>query len=154
MRRTLSYESRRMDLLAQDERQRTDGRRIRNIMPINTLTTVYEDGGPKTKLFIETLLNDEFIHDRDRVFLLFHSPCHENAFSRGLRVQRWHQKPDTVMVFLDDMAQKLNSGEQYNHDEPFELAFVHVHVHVHVAGSRGSEKPSNKRPGYESTVQF
>ena len=37
-----------MDLLAQDARHRTDGRRIRNISHTNAVTAVYEDGGTPT----------------------------------------------------------------------------------------------------------
>ena len=37
---------------------------------------------------VERLLDDSAIHDSDRVFLWFHSPCYDNSFSRGLRVQR------------------------------------------------------------------
>ena len=60
---------------------------------------------------IETLLDDATIHDRDCVFLRFHSPRYDNSFSRGLRVSRWHQEPDTVTAFLPDLAQKLNSED-------------------------------------------
>ena len=37
---------REMDLLAKDARQRTEGRNIQNVNHTNTVTTVYEDGGP------------------------------------------------------------------------------------------------------------
>ena len=83
---------------------------------------------------IETLLDNATIHDRDRDRdRVFHSPRYDNSFSRGLRVSRWRQEPDTVTAFLDDLAQKLNSGEEYDPDEPFELEFVHVQ-----AGPQGS----------------
>ena len=98
---------------------------------------------------IEFLLNDVTIHDRDSVFLRFHSPRYDNSFSRGLRVSRWRQKPDTVTAFLDDVAQKLNSGEEYDPDEPFELEFVHAQ-----AGPQESDHFKNKRPGHNSSVQF
>ena len=94
---------------------------------------------------IETLLDDATIHDRDRVYPPFHSPGYDNSFSRGLRVSRWRQEPDTVTAFLDDLAQKLISGEEYDPDEPFELEFVHVQ-----AGRQGSGVSKNKRPGVES----
>ena len=48
-----------------------------------------------------------------------------------------------MTAFLDDLAQKLNSGEEYDRDEPFELEFVHVQ-----AGPQGSGKQKNKRPRY------
>ena len=98
---------------------------------------------------IETLLDDATIHDRDRVFLRFHSPRYDNSFSRGLRVSRWRQEPDTVTAFLDDLAQKLSSGEEYDPDEPFDLEFGHVQ-----AGPQGSVVSKNKRPGYESSASF
>ena len=88
---------------------------------------------------IETLLDDATIHDRDRVFLPFHSPGYDNSFSRGLRVSRWRQEPDTVTAFLDDLAQKLISGEEFDPDEPFELEFVHVQ-----AGPQGSGVSKNR----------
>ena len=98
---------------------------------------------------IETLLDDAAIHNRDRVFLRFHSPRYDNSFSRGLHFSRWRQEPDTVTAFVDYLAQKLNSGEEYDPDEPFELEFVHVQ-----AGPQGSGKQKNKRPGYESSANF
>ena len=98
---------------------------------------------------IESLLDDATIHDRDRVFLHFHSPRYDNSFSRGLRVSRWRQEPDTVTAFLNDLAQKLNSGEEYHPDEPFELEFIHVQ-----AGPQGRGVSKNKRPGYESLAHF
>ena len=36
---------RQMDLLAQDARERTNGRQISGITHTNTITTVYKDGG-------------------------------------------------------------------------------------------------------------
>ena len=95
------------------------------------------------------MLDDATIHDRDRVFLRFHSPRYDNSFSRGLHVSRWRQEPDPLTSFLDDLAQKLNSGEEYDPDEPFELEFVHVQ-----AGSQGSGVPKNKRPGHDLYIQF
>ena len=94
-------------------------------------------------------VQDGTIHDRDRVFLRFHSPRYDNSFSRGLRVSRWRQEQDTVTAFLDDLAQKLNSGEEYDPEEPFELEFVHVQ-----AGPQGRGVSKNKRPGYESSASF
>ena len=40
---------------------------------------------------IETLVNDATIHDRDRMFLHFHSPRYDNSFPRlgGVRNQTW-----------------------------------------------------------------
>ena len=61
---------------------------------------------------IDTLFDDATIHNRDCMFHRFHSPRYDNCFSRGLRVSRWLQEPDTGMAFLDDLAQKLNSGEE------------------------------------------
>ena len=49
---------------------------------------------------IETVLDDATIHDRDLVFLRFHSPQYDNSFSRGSRVSRWGQEPDTVTSML------------------------------------------------------
>ena len=37
---------RQMDLLAEDAHQRTKGRNIQKVTHTNTVTTVYEDGGP------------------------------------------------------------------------------------------------------------
>ena len=59
---------------------------------------------------IETLLDDAIIHARNRVFLRFHSPRHNTSFSRELRISRWRGDSDTVIAFLDDLAQKLNPG--------------------------------------------
>ena len=54
-----------------------------------------------------------------------------------------------MTAFLDDLAQKLNSGEEYDQDKPFELEFVHVQ-----AGPQGSGISKNKRPGYEFSANF
>ena len=54
-----------------------------------------------------------------------------------------------MTAFLDDLAQKLNSGEEYDSDEPFQLEFVHVQ-----AGPQGNGQQKNKRPGYESSANF
>ena len=61
---------------------------------------------------IETLLDDATIHDRDRVFLRFHSPCYDNSFSQGLRVRWWRQEPDMVTAFLDDSSRKWRLQKQ------------------------------------------
>ena len=52
-------------------------------------------------------------------------------------------------LFWTNVAQKPNSGEEYDPDELFELEFVHVQ-----AGPQGSAVPKNKRPGYESSANF
>ena len=49
--------------------------------------------------------------------------------------------------FLDDLNQKLNSVEEYDPNEHFELEFAHVQ-----AGPRGSGHFKNKRPGHDSSV--
>ena len=98
---------------------------------------------------IEQLLDDPDIADRDRIFVRFHTSGHDTSFARGMRAGRWRQEPQTMSSLLDDLAQKLNSGESYDPDEPFQLEFVHVR-----AGPQGRGWNKNRRPGYESSAHF
>ena len=45
---------RQMDLLSEDARQRTKGREIHKVTHTNTVTTVYEDGGPPMSVRISS----------------------------------------------------------------------------------------------------
>ena len=95
------------------------------------------------------MLDDPDIDDRDRIFVRFHTSCHDTPFARGIRAGRWCQEPQTVSTLLDDLALKLNSGESYDPDEPFQLEFVHVR-----AGPQGRGWNKNRRPGYASSANF
>ena len=48
-----------------------------------------------------------------------------------------------VTAFLDDLAQKLNSGEEYDPDEPFELEFVHVQA-GRTSGEQCPQEPTTR----------
>ena len=66
------------------------------------------------------LLEDEVIDDRDRIYISMSSDCLSNAFDfRSLTAGEWRQNGVHTVEMLDQMAQMLNSNEQFEMDDSF-----------------------------------
>lgn len=76
---------------------------------------------------MDRLLEDEDIEDRDRVFFTLGSDRLANNYNGwGLRAGEWRQNTFRVETMLKHLARMLNSNEQFEMNDSFQLAFVHV----------------------------
>ena len=94
------------------------------------------------------LLEDETIGDRDRVFFTLGSNRLANNYNGwGLRAGEWRRNAFRVESMLQHLARMLNSNEQFEVNDSFQLAFVHVRD-----GPRGGGRPRRLKPGHRSMV--
>ena len=75
----------------------------------------------------DLLDDDEAIDDHDQIYISLSTGRLDNAFDyRGLTVTEWQQNEVRAAEMLDHMACILNSKEQFEMNESFQLACVHV----------------------------
>ena len=70
---------------------------------------------------------DENIDDRDRIFISMSSDRLNNAYHfQGSTAGEWRQNGVPATEILDQLARTLNSSEQFEMNDSFQLSFVHV----------------------------
>ena len=90
------------------------------------------------------LLEDETIGDRDRVFFTLGSNRLVNNYNGwGLRAGEWRRNAFRVETMLQHLARMLNSNEQFEVNDTFQLAFVHVRDGPR-GGGRRRMKPDHR----------
>lgn len=98
---------------------------------------------------IDKVLQGEEIHDRDRVFFNIHSDRLTNSYhGYPMRVGEWRAGEARVDDTLNHLAKMLNSNEQFELDDTFQLSITHV-----LDAPRGS-RPQYRRPGQRNQAAF
>ena len=97
----------------------------------------------------DLLDDDETIDDRDRVFISLSSDRLNNACHfQGSTAREWRQNGVHAAEILDQLARTLNSKEQFEMNDSFQLAFVHVRRPPVGTG------PKKYLPGHQSSQRF
>lgn len=90
------------------------------------------------------LLDDDSLADRDRVFIhLASNRFNNNMGFHGATVGEWRQGTGRSEPILNQIQHMLNSNENFELDDSFNLTFVHV-----LGRPVGSGKPSRYIPGH------
>ena len=72
-------------------------------------------------------MDNEDIHDRDRVYVVLASNRLHNAYDRwGFTTGEWGAHAPRADLLLDNLSKMLNSNEEFELDDSFTLSFVHV----------------------------
>ena len=76
---------------------------------------------------MHSLLDQEHIDDRDRVYFTLGSQGIDNAYQAyGTTAGEWGAEAPRVDTLLQNLSRMLNSNQQFGMDDSFQLAFVNV----------------------------
>ena len=90
------------------------------------------------------------LHDRDRLyFTLSSNRLTSNFQGWGLRAGEWRERGARLDALLNRLAQALNSNEQFEMDDSFQLSITQVHH-----APRGTGKPRRHKPGHSNLQIF
>ena len=83
------------------------------------------------------------LHDRDRLYFTLSSNClTSNSQGWGLRAGEWREGGTRLDALFNRLAQALNSNEQFEMDDSFQLSITQLHH-----APRGTGKPRRTKPG-------
>ena len=112
-----------------------------NFIAQDNITRALEDG--LRRAVDRVLLTTPNLHDQDRLyFTLSSNRLTSNFQGWGLREGEWREGGARLDALLDRLAQALNSNEQFEMDDSFQLSITQVHH-----APRGSGKPRRKKRG-------
>ena len=89
------------------------------------------------------------LHDDDRLFFTISS----NRLSRGdfngwgVRVREWREDGDRVDALLNRLSRALNSNEQFEMDDSFQMSIIHVQRPPQGTGSKPPLKSKKRKHG-------
>ena len=99
---------------------------------------------------VEQVLDQQKVPDTDRFYISLASDrlrSASNAFH--LTAQEWRQNGLRAQTLLDNLSKMLNSNEQFEMDDSFNLSVVHVRP-----PPRGTGKKRQHVPGHQSNVRL
>ena len=113
-----------------------------NLIPDQNITEALQDGLRRAVNQVLTTTPD--LHDQDRLYFTIGSNrLHNNFQGWGLRAGEWREGGDRVAALFDRLAQALNSNEQFEMDDSFQLSITQVHH-----APQGTGKPRRGKPGH------
>ena len=84
------------------------------------------------------------LHDQDRLYFTIGSNrLHNNFQGWGLRAGEWREGGARLDALFDRLAQALNSNEQFEMDDSFQLSITQVHH-----APQGTGRPRRGKPGH------
>ena len=113
-----------------------------NLIPDQNITEALQDGLRRAVNQVLTTTPD--LHDQDRLYFTIGSNrLHNNFQGWGLRAGEWREGGDRVAALFDRLAQALNSNEQFEMDDSFQLSITQVHH-----APQGTGRPRRGKPGH------
>ena len=113
-----------------------------NLIDNENITQALQDG--LRRAVNQVLATTPNLHDQDRVYFTLGSDrLHNNFQGWGLRAGEWREGGERLDALFDRLAQALNSNEQFEMDDSFQLSITQVH---HAPQGRG--KPRRGKPGH------
>ena len=113
-----------------------------NLIPDQNITEALQEGLRRAVNQVLTTTPD--LHDQDRLYFTIGSNrLHNNFQGWGLRAGEWREGGDRVAALFDRLAQALNSNEQFEMDDSFQLSITQVHH-----APQGTGKPRWGKPGH------
>ena len=113
-----------------------------NLIPGQNITQALQDGLRRAVNQVLTTTPD--LHDQDRLyFTIASNRLHNNFQGWGLRAGEWRQDTERVEALFHRLAQALNSNEQFEMDDSFQVSITQVHH-----APQGTGKPRRGKPGH------
>ena len=113
-----------------------------NLIADQNITEALQDGLRRAVNQVLTTTPD--LHDQDRLYFTISSDrLHNNFQGWGLRASEWREGGDRLAALFDRLAQALNSNEQFEMDDSFQLSITQVHH-----APQGTGKPRRGKPGH------
>ena len=117
-------------------------RQTGNLIPATNITRALQDG--LRQAVTQVLATTPDLHDQDRLyFTIASNRLHNNFQGWGLRAGEWRQGGDRLETLFHRLAQALNSNEQFEMDDSFQLSITQVHH-----APQGTGKPRRGKPGH------
>ena len=113
-----------------------------NLIPDENITEALQDG--LRRAVNQVLVTTPNLHDQDRLYFTIGSNrLHNNFQGWGLRAGEWREGGERMDALFDRLAQALNSNEQFEMDDSFQLSITQVHH-----APQGTGKPRRGKPGH------
>ena len=113
-----------------------------NLIPDQNITEALQEGLRRAVNQVLTTTPD--LHDQDRLYFTIGSNrLHNNFQGWGLRAGEWREGGDRVEALFQRLAQALNSNEQFEMDDSFQVSITQVHH-----APQGTGKPRRGKPGH------
>ena len=126
----------------QERHFNTQLRQRGNLIPGQNITQALQDG--LRRAVNQVLTNTTDLHDQDRLyFTIASNRLHNNFQGWGLRAGGWRQGGDRVEALFHRLAQALNSNEQFEMDDSFQVSITQVHH-----APQGTGRPRRGKPGH------
>ena len=118
-------------------------RQTGNLIPDQNITEALQEG--LRRAVNQVLATTPDLHDQDRLYFTIGSNrLHNNFQGWGLRAGEWRQGGDRVEALFHRLAQALNSNEQFEMDNSFQVSITQVH-----GPPQGTGKPRRTKPGHQ-----
>ena len=99
---------------------------------------------------VRRLIEQDHVPAQDRVYLGLSSNRLSHAYNyRGLTADEWLRGGARVNALLQQMSPMLNSNEQFEMDDSFQLSFAHVRT-----PPTGSGRKRKLKPGHSALTSF
>ena len=113
-----------------------------NLIPDQNITQALQDG--LRRAVNQALATTPNLHDQDRLYFTLGSDrLHNNFQGWGLRAGEWREGGERLDALFDRLAQALNSNEQFEMDDSFQLSITQVHH-----APQGTGRPRLGKPGH------
>ena len=115
-----------------------------NFIPGQNITQALQEGLRRAVNQVLTTTTPA-LHDQDRLyFTIASNRLHNNFQGWRLRAGEWRQGGDRVDALFHRLAQALNSNEQFEMDDSFQVSITQVHHAPQGTGSRRQNKPGHQ----------
>ena len=122
----------------------TNVRQVGRFVPRQHLAAALRDGLHRA---LQNLILRERIAEQDRVYFSLSSNLLNNSYDyRGLPASEWMNGSDRVDSMLQQMSRMLNSNENFEMDDSFQLSFTHVRKAPSGSGKKRKMKPGHSKP--------
>ena len=137
------FVDRKSDRMGVQERHfKTQLRQRGTLIPGQNITQALQDGLRRAVDQVLTTTPD--LHDQDRLYFTIASDrLHNNFQGWGLRAGEWRRDTERVEALFQRLAQALNSNEQFEMDDSFQVSITQVHH-----APQGTGKPRRGKPGH------
>ena len=121
---------------------KTQLRQTGNLIPDQNITEALQDG--LRRAVNQVLATTPDLHDQDRLYFTIGSNrLHNNFHGWGLQAGEWREGGERMDALFNRLAQALNSNEQFEMDDSFQLSITQVHH-----APQGTGKPRRGKPGH------
>ena len=121
---------------------KTQLRQRGNFIEDQNITQALQDG--LRRAVNQVLATTPNLHDQDRLYFTIGSNrLHNNFQGWGLRAGEWREGGARLDALFDRLAQALNSNEQFEMDDSFQLSITQVHHAPQGTGRRRQNKPGH-----------